>query len=330
MSCYIIAEAGVNHNGDLGLALKLCEAAKHAGADAVKFQIFNPEKLVTKTAEKAKYQSENGKRSETQFQMLQRLSLSKDAFLKIRDYCREIGIHFLATAFDDESIDFLHDLGVEVAKVPSGEITNLPYLEKISKLWKRIFLSTGMASFSEIEEAYKVLSAFGAEVVVLHCTTEYPAPFDTVNLRAMKRLGDSLHTKYGYSDHTNGIEISIAAAAMGAAVIEKHFTLDKTFDGPDHKASIDIVELERLVNSVRHVEESLGSPEKIVNECEIRNRLVVRKSIVAKRRITKGEILTTDNITTKRPGTGISPMMWYEVLGTRAKKDFEEDDLIEI
>ncbi len=330
MKCFIIAEAGVNHNGDINIAFKLCDAAKEAGVDAVKFQIFDADKLVTKIAKKAEYQSKNDQSSSTQYEMLKRLALSNNDFKRISDYCNKIGIKFMATAFDEESLDFLYDLGVDVIKVPSGEITNLPYLIKLSKLWKKIIMSTGMASLNEVKTAYDVLSKNGADVIVLHCTTEYPAPFNTVNLKAMSYLGKMLGIKYGYSDHTEGIEVSIASAALGASVVEKHFTLDKTMDGPDHKASIEPTELKRMVDSIRNVEASLGVENKVVNECEMKNRLVARKSIVAKTDIKKGEVLTESNITTKRPGTGISPMKWFDVIGTKAKKDFEKDELIEI
>lgn len=330
MSCFIIAEAGVNHNGDVNLAYKLCDAAKKAGADAVKFQIFDPDKLVTKTAKKADYQTKNDRSSDTQYEMLKKLALSNEEFKSVAKYCKDIGIKFMATAFDEDSVAFLHGLGVDTIKVPSGEITNLPYLVKIAELWKRIIMSTGMATFDEIEEAYKVLSANGADVTVLHCTTEYPAPFETVNLKAMRYLGRSLHVKYGYSDHTKGIEVPVAAVALGASVIEKHFTLDRRMDGPDHKASLEPSELKAMVDAIRNVETSLGVEKKIVNECEFRNRLVARKSIVAKTPIKKGELLSEDNLTTKRPGTGISPMRWYEVIGTPAIRDFGQDELIEV
>lgn len=330
MNCFIIAEAGVNHNGDLSIAYKLCDAAKFAGANAVKFQIFDPDKLVTKEAKKADYQNENDKSSSSQYEMLKKLALSNDEFKSISDYCQKIDIDFMATAFDEDSVDFLHSLGVNVVKIPSGEITNLPYLIKISKLWKNIIMSTGMATFEEIKKAYDVLSKYGATVTVLHCTTEYPAPLETVNLKAMQFLGEKLGIKYGYSDHTKGIEVPIAAVALGASVIEKHFTLDKDMDGPDHKASIEPVELKTMVDAIRNVEIALGVADKVVNDCEMRNRLVARKSIVAKKAIKKGEVLTVDNITTKRPGTGISPMKWFEVIGTNAVRDFEQDELIEI
>lgn len=329
MSCFIIAEAGVNHNGDVSIAYKLCDAAKASGANAVKFQIFDPDKLVTKSAKKADYQSENDKSSNTQYEMLKKLALSKEDFKNISIYCRKIGIEFMATAFDEDSVDFLHSLCASVVKVPSGEITNLPYLIKISKLWKKIIMSTGMATLEEIKSAYDILSTNGASVTVLHCTTEYPAPYETVNLKAMRHLGEALGTQYGYSDHTRGIEVPIAAAALGACVIEKHFTLDKTMDGPDHKASLEPFELKAMVDAVRNVELSLGSQEKIVNDCELRNRLVARKSIVAKRAIKKGEILNEENLTVKRPGIGISPMRWFEIIGTKAIRDFAEDELIE-
>lgn len=328
MACYIIAEAGVNHNGSLENAFRLCDAAKEAGADAVKFQIFKTEKLVTKSAPKADYQNNNDKTTDSQFQMLKQLELSNDEFIKLSSYCKKIGIEFLATAFDDDSVDFLYSLGVGVAKVPSGEITNLPYLVRIAKLWKKILLSTGMASFDEIRDAYNVLTRYGATVEVLHCTTEYPAPFETVNLKAMQNLGNKLGSRFGYSDHTRGIEVSVAAVALGATVIEKHFTLDKSMPGPDHKASLEPKELKKMVEVIRNVEKALGSAEKIVNSCEKKNALVARKSIVAKINIKKGDVFTEHNLTTKRPGVGISPMKWFDIIGTKAKKDYQKDDLI--
>ena len=327
---FIIAEAGVNHNGDINLAYQLCEAAKMAGADAIKFQIFDTGELVTKKAKKAEYQKKNDGCSNTQYDMLKKLELSKEEFKKVASYCSKIGIKFLATAFDDSSLEFLYSLGVDTIKIPSGEITNLPYLIKVSKMWNKIILSTGMATIDEIKNAHSVLSQNGAQIVVLHCTTEYPAPLQTVNLNAMRYLGEALGLEYGYSDHTEGIEVSLAAVALGAIVIEKHFTLDRLLEGPDHLASIEPDDLKRLVDSVRHIETALGENDKIVSEAEMKNRLVVRKSIVAKKDIKKGDLLTDDNITTKRPGTGITPMKWFEVLGTRAKKDFKKDELIAI
>lgn len=330
MACFIIAEAGVNHNGKVELAFKLCDAAKKAGADSVKFQIFDAKKLVCRNAKKAEYQEKNDSSSKTQLEMLNKLSLTNDEFRLIAEHCNDIGIKFMATAFDEDSVDFLYSLGVEVIKVPSGEITNLPYLEKISRLWKTIIMSTGMATIDEIKMAFKVLSSNGAKVTVLHCTTEYPAPFETVNLKAMYTIGNELGIPYGYSDHTVGIEVPVAAVALGASVIEKHFTLDRNMEGPDHIASIEPDELMMMVNSIKNVEMALGKDEKIVNECEMKNRLVARKSIVAKCAIKKGETLSINNLTTKRPGSGISPMRWYEILGTKAIRDFDEDELIEI
>ena len=330
MSCFIIAEAGVNHNGEIKIAYELCDAAKGTGVDAIKFQIFDPDKLVTKTAKKAKYQEKNDRLSDTQYEMLKRLALSNEEFRKIANHCNDIGIKFMATAFDEDSLDFLYSLGVDVIKVPSGEITNLPYLIKISKLWNKIIMSTGMASFEEIKCAYNVLSKYGATVTVLHCTSEYPAPFETVNLKAMQSLGHSLGTEYGYSDHTRGIEVPIASVALGASVVEKHFTLDKTMEGPDHKASLEPQELQAMVKAIKNVEISLGTEEKIINDCEMSNRLVVRKSIVAKKPIKKGELFNEDNLAIKRPGTGISPMRWFDVIGQRAIRDFDKDELIEL
>ena len=330
MSCFIIAEAGVNHNGHLDLAYKLCDEAKKAGADAVKFQVFDADKLVTKTAMKAEYQSKNDRKSSTQYEMLKKLALSKNDFLKIKKHCCEIGIKFMATAFDEDSLTFLYEIGVDVIKVPSGEITNLPYLLKISHLWKTIILSTGMASLEEIKDAYAILSRFGSEVIILHCTTEYPAPLETVNLRFMENLGTLFKGKYGYSDHTKGIEVPVAAVAMGASVVEKHFTLNKKMEGPDHKASLNPKELKSMICAIRNVETALGSKEKVINECELKNRTIVRKSIVAKTDIKKGDTFTIYNLTVKRPGNGLSPMKWFDVIGKKASKDFVKDELIEL
>ena len=327
----IIAEAGINHNGSLELAKKLALVAKECGADIVKYQTANLDSLVSKFAPMAEYQTKNMNRETNQKDMLSDILLSFEEFRELASYCNEIGIEFLSTPFDLQSIDFLDEIGCRLWKIPSGEITNYPYLVKIAKTNKPIIMSTGMAVLSEIEAAMNLLKENGAtDITLLHCTTEYPAPYETVNLNAMNSLGDYFGVPVGYSDHTNGIEVSLAAVAMGAKVIEKHFTLDKNMDGPDHKASLEPDELSNLVSSIRNIEVSFGTSEKMPSEAELKNAVVARKSIVASCDIKKGEIFTTDNITTKRPGNGISPMKWNEVLGTQAIRDFSEDELIEI
>lgn len=326
----IIAEAGVNHNGDIKIAKKLIDQAKVCGADIVKFQTFNPKKLVAKNAEMANYQKENLGIEETQEEMLQKLSLKQEEFIELADYCKKVGIRFLSTPFEIESIKFLNGL-VDIWKIPSGEITNYPYLVEIAKTGKRVLLSTGMSSMEEVSNAVEVLKAFGAgEIVLLHCTTNYPTPMEDVNLNAMLTMKKQFNCEVGYSDHTKGIEVAIAASAMGASVIEKHFTIDKSMDGPDHKASIEPQELKEMIDSIRNIEKALGSGIKKPSESEMDNINIVRKSIIAKRNIQAGEILSEENITTKRPGYGISPMHWNEVIGTRAIRDFTEDELIEI
>ena len=327
---YIIAEAGVNHNGNFELAKKMVDAAKMAGVDCVKFQTFKSENLVSHSAQKAEYQKKTTGDS-FQLGMLKKLELSYAQFAELKKYCEKVEIEFLSTPFDLESIDFLNDLGVPFWKVPSGEITDLPYLVKIAQTGKPVIMSTGMSTMKEIEEAVCVLHQNGAEdIQLLHCNTEYPTPFEDVNLNAMHAMKKRFHLEVGYSDHTSGIEVPIAAAALGAKVIEKHFTLEKNMEGPDHKASLEPQELVAMVQGIRHVEQALGSEEKAPTSSEKKNTDVARKSIVAKRKILAGEILTEDYITVKRPGSGISPMRWYEVLGTAAIRDFEEDELIEI
>jgi len=331
MSIYIIAEAGVNHNGCIELAKQMVITAKEVGADCIKFQTFVPENLVSKRAEKAEYQKEQTDSNESQLEMIRRLALTHEEFTELCDYCKLIGIDFLSTAFDLKSIDFLRSLGMEKWKIPSGEITNLPYLIKIANFGMPVILSTGMSSMQEVKDTVKILRENGAgEITVLHCTTEYPAPYNDVNLRAMLSMKDELGVLVGYSDHTEGIEVSIAAAALGATVIEKHFTLDKNMEGPDHKASLEPLELQALVTAVRNVGEAMGSSEKIISSSERKNIDIARKSIVAKQFINKGEILSEENISTKRPGNGVSPMQWFEVLGKEAVRDFEEDELIEL
>lgn len=325
----IIAEAGVNHNGDLHLAKKLALKAKEAGVDIVKYQTFRPENLVTKDADKAGYQKITTGERETQLDMLNKLALSDEAFKELRAYCKEIGILFLSTAFDMDSIEFLHALGCEMWKIPSGEITNLPYLRKIASYGQKVIISTGMATMEETGEAIAVLKDGGTQdITVLHCTTAYPAPFDQINLRAMCTLEEQFHLPVGYSDHSRGIAIPCAAAALGARVIEKHFTLDRNMEGPDHKASLEPDELKQMTDAVRAIEAALGDGKKIPTGLEIENSKVARKSIVARKAILKGELLTEDNLTVKRPGTGLSPMLWDSVIGTHATKDFNADDLI--
>jgi N,N'-diacetyllegionaminate synthase len=330
---FIIAEAGVNHNGSIEIAKKMIEVAKACGADAVKFQTFKAENVISKYAPKAEYQKQTTGETDSQLEMVKKLELSFDDFIALKEYCDKLNIMFLATPFDFESIDFLDDLGLEIFKIPSGEITNLPYLEKIGKLGKKVILSTGMADLGEIEDALDILTSCGTkkeDITILHCNTEYPTPYEDVNLLAMLTIKEAFKVKVGYSDHTLGIEIPIAAVALGASVIEKHFTIDKNMEGPDHKASLEPHELKAMIDAIRNIEKALGNGIKKPSKSEIKNRDIVRKSIVAKREIKKGEIFTEDNITVKRPGTGISPMRWYEVLGKVASRDYKEDELIEI
>lgn len=324
----IIAEAGVNHNGSLELAYKMVDAAKEAGADIIKFQTGKPENVVSRFAEKALYQKETTGENESQLQMLKHLSLSFDEFKKLYNYCQTRQITFLSTPFDIESIEFLYDL-VELWKIPSGEITNLPYLIEIAKKTKPVIMSTGMSTLDEIRSAVDVLKKYKTtDITLLHCNTQYPTPYQDVNLKAMHTLKKEFGVSIGYSDHTNGIEVSTAAAALGAEVIEKHFTLSRNMSGPDHKASLEPGELKAMITAIRHIEAALGSEEKKVTPSERENINIARKSIVAKTKIKKGEILSERNITTKRPGNGISPMRWFEAIGSAALKDFEEDELI--
>lgn len=328
---FVIAEAGVNHNGDITLAKQLVDVAVVAGADAVKFQTFKAEKLVCKNAEKADYQKETTNQAESQLEMLKKLELTEEMHNQLIDYCKEKGILFLSTPFDVDSVDYLIELGIEIIKIPSGEITNYPYLRKIAQTGKKVILSTGMSSLEEVREAVAVLEEYGnKDVAVLHCNTEYPTPFEDVNLKAMLTMRDELGIEVGYSDHTPGIEIPIAAVAMGAQIIEKHFTLDKTMDGPDHKASLEPHELKAMISAIRNVESALGTGVKKPSNSEQRNIGIVRKSIVAKNEIKKGEVFSEENLVTKRPGTGVSPMKWNEIIGTVAGKNYKEDDLIEL
>lgn len=329
MGIYIIAEAGVNHNGNLDTAFSLVDAAKAAGADCVKFQTFKAEDIASVYAEKAGYQKA-GSMGSSQLEMLQNLELTFSEFEKLKAYCGRRDIDFLSTPFDLKSIDFLNTLGLPFWKIPSGEVTNFPYLTAVAKTRKPVVMSTGMCELEEIRAAVEVLQTNGASrITLLQCNTEYPTPYGDVNLRAMQSMHECFQLDVGYSDHTKGIEIPIAAAAMGAVIIEKHFTLDRTMEGPDHKASLEPDELTAMVRSIRNVEQALGNGIKTCTASEQKNLGIVRKSIVACRAIQKGEFLTQDNITTKRPGTGISPMRWPQVLGTQAVRDFEADELID-
>lgn len=328
---FVIAEAGVNHNGDIEIAKKLVDTAVWAGADAVKFQTFHAEKLVCRTAKKAEYQMETTQKAESQFDMLKRLELTPDMHEQLIDYCKDRKIKFLSTPFDIESMDYLVRCGVDIIKIPSGEITNYPYLVNAGKTRRKVILSSGMSSLGEVRNAVCVLRENGSmDITVLHCNTEYPSPYGDVNLQAMQTIKDELGVSVGYSDHTTGIEIPIAAVALGATVIEKHFTLNKNMEGPDHKASLEPDELRKMIRAIRNIELSLGDGRKIPSASEKKNMTIVRKSIVAKRDITQGEVLTEENITTKRPGSGLSPMRWREVIGTKAIRDFKEDDMIEL
>lgn len=330
MGVYIIAEAGVNHNGSFDLACRLVDAAKAAGADCIKFQTFRSQNLVSRNAGKADYQKDttgDGSQSD----MLSKLELSYDAFSRLKQYCEEVGITFLSTPFDLESVAFLDELGVPFWKIPSGEVTNLPYLEALAKTGRPVVMSTGMCEMGEIEAAIRVLREHGtADIRLLHCNTEYPTPFADVNLRAMETMRRAFGVEVGYSDHTKGIEVPIAAVALGATIIEKHFTLDRNMEGPDHKASLEPDELAAMVSAIRNIEQALGSGVKTVSPSERKNIAVARKSIVAKRAIKAGERLTEENLTVKRPGSGVSPMRWRGVLGTAAIRDFEEDEMIEV
>lgn len=326
---YIIAEAGVNHNGSLENAKKLVLAAKNAGVDAVKFQTFNTDNIVTKNAVKADYQVNNTGNNDSQYEMLKKLELSQQDYRELKQLCDELDIEFMSTPFDIESIDLLEQLNVNRFKLPSGEITNYPYLVRLAKTHKPVIMSSGMATVEDIESAVEVLTKNGLEdLSLLHCTTEYPAPFEEVNLKAMEYLKNKFGLKIGYSDHTKGVEVPIAAVAMGAEIIEKHFTLDKNMEGPDHKASLEPDELSAMVKAIRNVELAMGDGKKRPSKSEVKNKSIARKSIVAKKRILKGEKFNENNLTTKRPGTGISPMLWDEVIGQIASKTFEVDELI--
>jgi N,N'-diacetyllegionaminate synthase len=329
----IIAEAGVNHNGDLGLAKQLIDAAAEAGADIIKFQTFRANRQVTSTARKADYQLKTTNNKESQHEMLQRLELTEAMHKELIAHCATRNIGFFSTAFDTESVDLLLSLGQEHFKIPSGEITNLPYLRYIGQLGKPVILSTGMTTLGEIETAIDVLEIAGTprtQITVLHCTTEYPTPMNEVNLCAMQSIQTAFCVAVGYSDHTQGIEVAIAAVAMGATVIEKHFTLDRKLPGPDHKASLEPEELKDMVAAIRNIEVALGDGIKRLTPSEARNKPAARKSIVASHAIKTGEVFSAQNITAKRPGTGLSPMLWDEVMGRTAPRDFVADELIEL
>lgn len=331
MSVLIIAEAGVNHNGSFELAKKMADVAKAAGADIVKYQTAVPELVISRFAPKAEYQKESTGEVESQLEMVKKIHFGFAEHRKLKEYCDSIGIKYLSTPFDMDSIDFLAGMDMPVWKIPSGEVTNLPYLEKVARLKKPIIMSTGMCEIPEIKAALDVLYSNGADdVTILHCNTEYPTPLKDANVKAMLDIQKNFGTKVGYSDHTLGLEAPLAAVALGATVVEKHFTLDKNMEGPDHAASMSPEELTALVKAIRNTELALGDGVKKVTESEAKNKDVARKSIVAKVPIKAGEVFTTDNITVKRPGNGISPMRWYEVLGQSAKRDFSLDELIEL
>ena len=331
MSVYIIAEAGVNHNGRLDLALKLCDAAKEAGVDAVKFQTWKTENIVTASARQAAYQTENTGKDESQFTMLKRLELSYGHFRTIQDYCKKIGIDFLSTPDEEESLEFLVSLGLPLIKVGSGEVTNIPYLRKIGAYKMSVILSTGMSTIAQVATAYDTLIQAGAkDVSLLHCTTNYPCPMDEVNLRAMLTLRDAFKCHVGYSDHTMGTEVPVAAVALGAKIIEKHFTLDRSMEGPDHKASLEPQELKLMVQQIRNIEAALGDGIKRPNKSEVENAKVVQKSILAKLSIKKGEVLTAEKLVAKRAGSGISSVYWDVVVGTTAQQDYNIDEPIKL
>lgn len=330
----IIAEAGVNHNGDIDLAKKLIDVAADAGVDYVKFQTFKASKIVTKQAKKADYQSDNTKNSGTQYDMLKKLELDEKSHHILIKYCNLKGVKFLSTGFDLDSLEFLHKIGIRLAKIPSGEITNYPYLKKVAKLYSEVILSTGMSDITEINNALKILVKFGVKkhnITILHCNTEYPTPMSDVNLNAMLHIQKDLNVKIGYSDHTLGTEVPVAAIALGAVVIEKHFTLDRNLQGPDHSASLEPNELKFMVKSIRNIEKALaGSKIKEPSRSELKNKQIIRKSIIAIKPIVKGEVFNDTNIGTKRPGNGICPMNWENVIGQVSKYNFEKDELIRL
>ena len=330
----IIAEAGVNHNGSLEIAKQLVDIAAFSGVDIVKFQIAVPELLVSKYAKKAEYQIKNTGSTESQLEMIRNISLSFDEHAKLMEYCNSKGVQYLCTPFDLPSIDFLFNHGFNLWKIPSGEITNFPYLRKIASLNGNIIMSTGMSSIEDIRNAIDTLIRFGQDkkkIILLHCNTEYPTPYCDVNLKAMDSLKKEFGLEVGYSDHTKGIEVPIAAVALGATVIEKHYTLDRNMEGPDHKASLEPEELKAMVTAIRNIEAAIsGDGQKIITNSERKNISIARKSIVASKSIKKGEVLTDNNLTVKRPGDGINPMRWEEVVGSIAVRDFEEDEQIKL
>lgn len=332
MGAVIIAEAGVNHNGNIETAMKMIDAAKEVGADYIKFQTFIPKELVAKDAKKAEYQKKTTDSTETQQKMLERLALTFDDFKELKGYCKQKGIGFLSTPFDFASIEFLKGMDMDFWKVPSGEMTNLPYLKRLAETGKPMVLSTGMCTLREVSDVVGILQSEGMkkeDITLLQCNTEYPTPYEDVNLRAMLKMKEAFGVAVGYSDHTKGIEIPLAAVALGATVIEKHFTLDCEMEGPDHKASLEPEELKKMITSIRHIEQAMGTGEKIPSQSERKNMTIARKSIVAKKAILKGERFTEENLALKRPGTGISPMRWEEILGKTADRDYREDDQIE-
>lgn len=330
---FIIAEAGVNHNGSIEIAKNLIDIAKDANVDAIKFQTFIAESIVSKNAQKAEYQKSTTGNEGTQFEMIKKLELSFNQFIELNNYCKKREILFLSTPFDLASINFLESLDLSIFKIPSGEITNYPYLRTIAKIGKPVVMSTGMSTLNEIEQAMQVLESNGLlrnQISLLHCNTEYPTPYRDVNLLAIHALQKHFGVEVGYSDHTQGIEVSIAAVALGAKIIEKHFTLDKNMAGPDHQASLNPLELNEMVSAIRNIEIAMGDGEKRPSESEIKNKIIARKSIVASCNIKKGMVFTEENITTKRPGNGISPMLWEKIIGETAKKDYVADDMIEL
>lgn len=329
----IIAEAGVNHNGDYELAKQLVIKAKEAGVDYVKFQTAKPELVISKFAEMAEYQKENTGKVESQLEMCKKIHLKLEDYKPLKAFCEEIGVKFISTPFDLVSIDVLEELDMDFWKIPSGEVTNYPYLVKIAKTHRPVIMSTGMCEVYEIRDALKILLDNGLtkeQISLLHCNTEYPTPYQDVDLKAMYDLINEFGLRTGYSDHTVGIEVPIAAVAMGAEIIEKHFTLDHNMPGPDHKASLEPNELKQMVTSIRNIEQALGDGKKHVSNSERKNIVIARKSIIASRDIKKGEVFTEENLTVKRPGNGISPIRWNEIIGKTAKRDFIEDELIEI
>jgi N,N'-diacetyllegionaminate synthase len=331
MKTLIIAEAGVNHNGDMAMARALIDVAADAGVDLVKFQTFQADRLVTTQAKKAEYQNRTTDADESQYAMIRRLELTREMHDALIVHCQERGIGFFSTGFDPESVDLLVELGLDRFKIPSGEITNLPYLRHVGRYGKPIILSTGMATLGEIEAALEVLEQAGTardQITVLHCNTEYPTPMQDVNLQAMVTIREALGVAVGYSDHTLGIEVPIAAVTLGATVIEKHFTLDRNLPGPDHRASLEPEELKAMVRAIRNIEEALGDGRKRPSQSEVKNKPIARKSIVAACAIKAGEVLTASNLAVKRPGNGVSPMCWDEMLGRKATRNFDKDELI--